>query len=40
MRVKIQHQMEVLNLIYMAPDMTTLTKMTIVNIHFALSHET
>ena len=27
MRVKIQHQMEVLNAIYMAPNMTALTKM-------------
>ena len=36
MRVKIQHQMEVLSPIYMAPNMTALTKMTILNIHFAL----
>ena len=36
MWVKIQHQMEVLNPIYMAPKMTALTKMTILNIHFAL----
>ena len=28
--------MEALNPIYMAPDMTGLTKMTILNIHFAL----
>ena len=28
--------MEVLNPIYMAPNMTALTKMTILNIHFAL----
>ena len=32
--------MEVLNPIYMAPNMTVLTKMTILNIHFALSNET
>ena len=40
----IQHQMEVLNSIYMAPNMTALTKMTkrqkILNIHFALPNET
>ena len=36
MWVKIQHQMEVMNPIYMAPHMTTLTKMTILNIHFTL----
>ena len=40
MRVKIQHQMEVLNPIYMAPNMTALTKMTILHIHFALFNET
>ena len=40
MCVKIQHQMEVLNPIYMAPNMTALTKMTILNIHFALYNET
>ena len=40
MWVKIQHQMEVLNPIYMAPNMTALTKITILNIHFALSNET
>ena len=34
MRVKMQHQMEVLNPIYMAPNMTVLTKTTILNIHF------
>ena len=28
--------MEVLNQIYMAPNMTLLTKITILNIHFAL----
>ena len=28
--------MEVMNPIYMAPHMTTLTKMTILNIHFTL----
>ena len=39
-RVKIQHQMEVLNPIYMAPNMTVLTKITILNIHFALPNET
>ena len=35
--------MEVLNPIYMAPNMTALTKITkikILNIHFALSNET
>ena len=32
MWVKIQHQMEVLNSIYMAPNMTALTQMTILNI--------
>ena len=32
--------MEVLNPIYMEPNMTTLTKMTIFNTHFALSVET
>ena len=31
-RVKIQHQMEDLNTIYMASNMTALTKMTIFNI--------
>ena len=31
-----QHQMEVLATIYMVPNMTTLTKMIIVNIHFPL----
>ena len=36
MSVKIQRQMEVLNQIYMAPNMTLLTKITILNIHFAL----
>ena len=40
MQVKIQHQMEVLNSIYMAPNMTALTKMTFLNIYFALSNET
>ena len=40
MLVKIQHQMEVLIPIYVAPNMTVLTKMTILNIHFALSNET
>ena len=33
MWVKIQHQTEVLNPIYMAPNMVVLTKMTILNIH-------
>ena len=37
---KVQNQMEVLNAIYMAPKMTALTKMTILNIHLALSNET
>ena len=32
--------MEVLNSIYMTPNMTALTKMTILNNHFALSNET
>ena len=32
--------MEVLNPIYMAPNMTALTKITILNIHFALPNET
>ena len=36
MWVKIQHQMKVLNQIYMTPNMTALTKITIFNIHFAL----
>ena len=40
MWVKIQHQMEVLYPIYMAPNRTALTKITILNIHFALSNET
>ena len=40
MWVKIQHQMEVLNPIYIAPNMTVLTKMTILNIRFALSNKT
>ena len=40
MWVKIQHQMEALNLIYMAPNMTVLTNVTIFNIHFAMSNET
>ena len=31
--------MVALNPIYMVPDMTVLTKMTILNIHFALSNE-
>ena len=31
--------MEVLNPVYMAPSMTALTKITILNIHFALSNE-
>ena len=31
-----QHQMEVLNPIFMAPNMTALTKMTNLSIHFAL----
>ena len=35
-----QHQVEVLNPIYMVPNMTALTKMTILNIHFVLSNET
>ena len=39
MRVKIEHQIEVLNPIYMALNMKALTKMTILNIHFALSNE-
>ena len=38
MQVKIQHQMEVLNPVYMAPNMTVLTNMTILNINFALSN--
>ena len=36
MGVNIQHQMEVMNPIYMAPNKTVLTKMTILNIRFAL----
>ena len=40
MLVKIQHIMEDFNLIYMEPYMTALTKMTIMNIHFALHSET
>ena len=36
MWVKIQHQMKVLDQIYMAPNMTALTKIAILNIHFAL----
>ena len=40
MRVQIQNQMEVLNPIHVAPNMTVLTKTTILNIHFALSNET
>ena len=40
MWVRIQHQMEVLNPIYMASNMTALSKITILNIHFALSNET
>ena len=32
--------MEVLNQIFMAPNMTVLAKITILNIHFALSNET
>ena len=32
--------MEVLNPIYMAPNMTAFAKMTILNIHFALPNET
>ena len=32
--------MEVLNPISMAPNMTALTKMTILNIHFTLSNKT
>ena len=39
MRVKIQHQMEDLNPIYMAPNMSVLTKMKILNIHIVLSNE-
>ena len=35
MWVKIQPQMEVLNPIYMAPNMTAITRMNL-NIHFAL----
>ena len=35
-----QHQMEVLNSIYMAPNMTALTEMTSSNIDIALSNET
>ena len=35
-----QHQMEDLNPIYMAPNMTVLTKMIILPIHFALPNET
>ena len=31
--------MEVLNHIHMAPNMTALTKMTILNIHFVLFNE-
>ena len=31
-----QHQMEILNPIYMALNITVLLKMTILNIHFAL----
>ena len=31
--------MEVLNPIYMAPNVTVVTKITILNIHFALSKE-
>ena len=34
-----QHQMGVLNPIYVAPNMTVLAKMTILNIRFALSNE-
>ena len=40
MRVQIQNQMEVLNPIHVAPNMTVLTKTTILNINFALSNET
>ena len=40
MYVKMQHQMEVLNSIYMTSNMTALTKMIILNIHFVLSNET
>ena len=40
MLVEIQHIMEVLNLIYMVPYMTALTKMAILNIYFALHSET
>ena len=32
--------MEVLNIIYMAPNMAALTEMSILNIHFALPNET
>ena len=39
MLVKIQHQMEVLNPIYIAPNMTVLAKMTILNIHFVHKSE-
>ena len=39
MCAKIQQQMGVLSPIYMAPNMTALTKMTILNIHFALPTE-
>ena len=40
MCVKTQRQMEVLNPIYMEPNITALTQMTVLNIHFALSNET
>ena len=39
MWVKTEHQMEVLNPIYLAPNMAVLTRMTILNIYFALSNE-
>ena len=40
MWAKTQRQMEVLNPIYMEPNITTLTQMKILNTHFALSNET
>ena len=40
MGVKMQDQMDVLDPIYITPDMTEVTKMTILNIHFPLPNET
>ena len=40
MKVKIKHQMEVLNPIYNAPDMRAFTEMAVLNIYFALPKET